>query len=87
MDGRASSAERLMGQTMAALVVILVFLWFLQARSAPLQLLERRACENAYRGARTAAETLRVDARTPFDRQPPNPAAATCGAFRKAGRL
>ena len=87
MDGRATWVERLVGQIITVLVVILVFLWFLQARSAPMQILERRACENAYREARTAADTLTVDARNTIGRQPPNTVGATCGALRKAGRL
>ena len=87
MDGRATWVERLVGQIITVLVVIIVFLWFLQARSAPMQLLERRACENAYREARTAADTLTVDARNPIERQPPSTTTATCGALRKAGRL
>ena len=87
MDPRATWVERLVGQIVTVLVVIVVFLWFLQARSAPMQLLERRACENAYREARTAADTLAVDARNPIERQPPSTTAATCGALRKAGRL
>ncbi len=87
MDGRVTWVERLVGQIVTVLVVIVVFLWFLQARSAPMQLLERRACENAYREARTAADTLAVDARNPIERQPPSTTAATCGALRKAGRL
>jgi len=87
MDGRATWVERLVGQIITVLVVIVVFLWFLQARSAPMQLLERRDCENAYREARTPAETLAVDARNPIGRQAPSTAATTCGALRKAGRL
>ena len=87
MDPRTTWVERLVGQIVTVLVVIVVFLWFLQARSAPMQLLERRACENAYREARTAADTLAVDARNPIERQPPSTTAATCGALRKAGRL
>jgi len=87
MDGHATWAERFLGQIITALVVIVVFLWFLQARSAPMQILERRACENAYREARTAADTLTVDARNAIERQPPSTTAATCGALRKAGRL
>lgn len=87
MDGRANWAEKMMGQIITVLVVIVVFLWFLQMRSAPMQLLERRACENSYREARTAAETLTVDARNPIERQPSSTTSATCGALRKAGRL
>jgi len=87
MHGRATWVERLVGQIITALVVILVFLWFLQARSAPMQLLERRGCENAYRAARTAADTLTIDARNAIERHPPSSTAVTCGALRKDGRL
>jgi hypothetical protein len=87
MDARSTWVKRLVGKIITVLVAIVVFLWFLQVRSAPTQLLERRACENAYREARTAAETLSVDARNPIERQPASTTAATCGALRKAGRL
>ncbi len=86
MDARTTWVERLVGQIITVLVVIVVFLWFLQARSAPMQVLERRACENAYREARTAADTLTVDARNPIEGRPTR-SGATCGALRKAGRL
>ena len=73
-----------MGQVVTVLVAIVVFYWFVQMRSAPRQVLERRACENAYLEARTAAETLAVDARHPLQPQRRDTAGVTCGAMRRA---
>ena len=75
------------GQLVALLVVISVILWYVQARRAPLQLLERRDCENAYAAARTNADTLAVDARRPLGATRPDSLAVTCGALRHTGRL
>jgi hypothetical protein len=69
------------------LVVISVIVWFVQARRAPMQLLERRDCENAYAAARTSAETVAVDARRPLGATRPDSLAVTCGALRHKGRL
>lgn len=76
-----------LGQITSVLVAIVVFLWFLQMRRAPMQLIERRACEHLYDDARTAAETLAVDARPPIESQRRDTVALTCGALRRAGRL
>jgi len=73
-------------QLVAVFIVLAIALWFLQMRRAPMQLLERRDCESAYRAARTAADTALVDARQPLDASRTDPHAVTCGALRKAGR-
>jgi hypothetical protein len=68
-------------------VVLAVILWFIQMRRAPMQLLERRDCQNAYAAARTAADSSVVDSRQPLGTDRPDSLAQTCGDFRKAGRL
>lgn len=68
-------------------VVLVIALWFIQMRRAPMQLLERRDCEAAYRSAATRADTALVDARQPLDGTRTDPHAVTCGELRKAGRL
>jgi hypothetical protein len=68
-------------------VVLVIALWFIQMRRAPIQLLERRDCEAAYRSALTRADTALVDARQPLDATRTDPHAVTCGELRKAGRL
>ena len=86
--GRSDGKARpWLGQIATVLVAIVVFLWFIQMRKAPLQLIERRACEHAYQDARTAAETLAIDARPPIESQRRDSAVVTCGALRRAGRL
>ncbi|HEV2669948.1 MAG TPA: hypothetical protein VGU74_02565 [Gemmatimonadales bacterium] len=77
------------GQVVMLLVVISLIVWYVQARRAPLQLLERRDCENAYAAARTSADTLAVDARRLLGatRPPPDSLAVTCGALRHKGRV
>jgi len=75
------------GQLINVLVAIIVFLWFIQMRRAPMQLMERRACERFYEDARTAAETLAIDARPPIASQHLDTLTVTCGALRRAGRL
>ena len=77
-------------QVINVLLAVVVFIWFLQMRRTPMRLMERRVCEHLYADARTAAETLVVDARPPMESQRPNTAdgaALTCGALRKQGRL
>jgi hypothetical protein len=66
-------------------VVLAVILWFIQMRRAPLQLLERRDCQNAYAAARTAADSATVDSRQPLGADHPDSLAQTCGDLRKAG--
>lgn len=68
-------------------VVLVIALWFIQMRRAPMQLLERRDCEAAYKSARTPGDTALVDTRQPLDATRSDPHAVTCGALRKAGRL
>lgn len=75
------------GQIVGVFIVLVIVLWFIQMRRAPLQLLERRDCENAYKAARTAADTALVDARQPLDATRTDRHAVTCGELRKAGRL
>lgn len=86
MPPRKNESRRT-GQIVAVLVVISVILWYLQARRAPRQLLERRDCENAYGAARTRDDTLAVDARQPLGAARPESLAITCGSLRHAGRL
>ena len=77
-------------QLINVLLAIVVLVWFLQMRRTPMRLMERRVCEHLYADARTAAETLAVDARPPMASQRPyaaDRAVLTCGALRKAGRL
>lgn len=68
-------------------IVLVIALWFIQMRRAPMQLLERRDCESAYQSARTPADTALVDARQPLDATRTDRLAVTCGEWRKAGRL
>jgi hypothetical protein len=75
------------GELVTVLVAIVVFLWFIQMRRAPMQLMERRICERRYEDALTAAETLAVDAGSPMESQVRDSVAVPCGALRKAGRL
>ena len=72
-----------MKQLLAVLVAVVVILWYIQARRTPLKLLERRDCENAYAAARTAPDTLAVDARQPLGAHRTDSLAATCGALRR----
>ena len=77
-------------QLINVVLAIVVLIWFLQMRRTPMRLMERRVCEHRYADARTAAETLEVDARPPIESQRPyttDTAALTCGALRKSGRL
>jgi hypothetical protein len=64
----------------------MALLWFLQERRAPVQLLERRDCDNAYAAARTRADTLAVDARQPLGATRTDSLATTCGSLRKSSR-
>ena len=72
---------------MGVLIVLVIALWFIQMRRAPMQLLERRDCDAAYKAARTRADTALADARQPLDGTRTDPHAVTCGELRKAGRL
>ncbi len=86
----APEPQRWFGQVASAVLVILILWWFFRMHRAPMQLMERRACERAYQDARTAAETLAVDARPPMPSIPSQRQVSgtlTCGALRKAGRL
>jgi len=87
MGDPARKPRRWIGQVVNVLIAIVVFLWFLQMRRAPMQLMERRACEHFYEDARTAAETLAIDARPPIESQRPDTLAVNCGTLRKARRL
>lgn len=75
------------GQIVAVFVVLAVLLWFVQMRRAPMQLLERRDCQNAYAAALTAADSALVDAQQPLNASRTDRAATTCGELRKQGRL
>ena len=75
------------GQIVALFAVLAVLLWFIQMRRAPMQLLERRDCQHAYAAAKTAADSLLVDARQPLDANRTDRGAVTCGELRKMGRL
>ena len=75
-------------QIINVVLAIVVFIWFLQMRRTPMRLMERRVCEHFYADARTAAETLAIDARPPMESQRPNTAdgaVLTCGVLRKKG--
>ena len=76
-----------MSKIVTVFVVLAVLLWFIQMRRAPMQLLERRDCQNAYATAKTAADTAAVDARQPLDANRTDRGATTCGELRKMGRL
>ena len=75
------------GQIVGVFLVVAVILWFVQMRRAPMQLLERRDCQNAYATARTAADSVAVDARQPLDAHRTGKRTITCGELRKAGHL
>lgn len=81
-SGRAGGS-----QIVAVFIVLAIALWFVQMRRAPMQLLERRDCDSAYKAARTPADTALVDARQPLDAARTDRHAVTCGELRKAGRL
>jgi hypothetical protein len=70
------------GQIVGLLVALAVIVWFIQMRRAPTQLLEKRDCQRAYAEARTAAETLAVDARQPLGAARPDSVAVTCKSLR-----
>jgi hypothetical protein len=42
------------------------------------------ACADLYRGASSAADTLRIDGQVPLQRSQTNPSPLTCGSLRKA---
>ncbi len=75
------------GQALMILAALTALLWFLQVRRAPVQLLERRDCENAYAAAHTHADTLAADARQPLGATRTDSLAFTCGTLRRSGRL
>lgn len=75
------------GQIVGVFIVLVIVIWFVQMRRAPLQLLERRDCDNAYKAARTATDSALVDARQPLDATRTDRHAVTCGDLRKGGRL
>jgi hypothetical protein len=75
------------GHIVTLFVMLAVLLWFVQMRRAPMRLLEQRDCQNAYAGAKTAAESLAVDTRQPLDAGRADRGAVTCGELRRAGRL
>jgi len=74
-------------QALMVLAALTALLWFLQLRRAPVQLLERRDCENAYAAAHTHADTLAADARQPLGASRADSLAFTCGTLRRSGRL
>ncbi|PYO92676.1 MAG: hypothetical protein DMD62_12560 [Gemmatimonadetes bacterium] len=71
------------GQIVTLCVVLAVLLWFVQMRRAPMQLLERRDCQNAYAAAKTQADSASVDARQPLGDNRTDRGAITCGELRK----
>ena len=79
--------QRLFGQQTSAVLVIVILWWFFRMYGTPRSVMEQRACQRAYEDARTAADTLAVDARPPVPAQRPDSLTLTCGALRKAGRL
>ena len=83
----ASTPRTWTGQIVGIFVVLAVILWFIQMRRAPMQVLKRRDCQNAYAAARTAADSASVDLRQPLGTDRPDSLAQTCGDLRKAGRI
>ncbi len=79
--------ERWFGQLASAVLVIVILWWFFRMHRTPMQLMERRACQRAYEDARTAAETLAIDASPPIPSGRQDSLTITCGSLRKAGRL
>jgi hypothetical protein len=77
----------LTGQALIVLAALMALLWFLEVRRAPLRVLERRDCANAYAAARTPADTMAVDARQPLGARRTDSLAVTCGSLRSSGRL
>ncbi len=75
------------GQALMVVGALTALLWFLQVRRAPVRLLERRDCENAYAAARTHADSLAADARQPLGAARADSLAVTCGSLRRSGRL
>jgi len=75
------------GQIVGVFIVLVIVIWFIQMRRAPMNLLERRDCETAYRAARTAADSSAVDSRQPLEATRADRHAVTCGELRKAGQL
>jgi len=74
------------GQIGGVIVVVALILWFVQMRSAPARLLERRDCERAYASAFTLADSLAVDTRQPITNRSATDT-LTCGLLRKSGQL
>lgn len=86
-DRAVSNRSSWTGHVVTVVVALAVLLWFVQARRAPMQLLERRDCQNAYAAAKTPADSTLVDARQPLGEDRADRAAITCGKLRKMGRL
>lgn len=80
-------AEGRTSQIVAVFIVLVIAIWFIQMRRAPMNLLERRDCESAYKAAHNAADSASVDARQPLEATRTDRHAVTCGELRKAGRL
>ena len=74
------------GQIGGIIVAVALILWFVQMRSAPARLLERRDCERAYASAFTAADSLAVDTRHPITNRSATDT-LTCGLLRNSGQL
>jgi len=74
------------GQIGGVIVVVALIVWFVQMRSAPARLLERRDCERAYASAFTLADSLAVDTRQPIANRSATDT-LTCGLLRKSGQL
>lgn len=71
-------------QALVVVAGLTAFLWFLQMRRAPANVLERRDCEHAYATARTMTDTAAIDRRRPLGVAPGD--GLTCGALRASQR-
>jgi hypothetical protein len=77
-----------LGQLAFGILVLVAFVWFIQVRRVPSNLVAVRDCENRYAEARTQADTALVDLRELVFQDPAKKGVIeTCGVLRKSGRL
>ena len=87
MPGTQEHPNRFL-QVLFALLAVAAFVWFMQIGRVPMQVIQRRDCENQYRLAHTAADTEAVDERQPLVQSSTvRIDAPTCGTLRKSGKL
>jgi hypothetical protein len=77
------------GYVLAVIALLGAFVWFEARKSRePAYLsLGREECAYAYREARTAADSGRVDLRHPATGNQKDPNAPTCGTLRRLGKV